>query len=128
MKASSFVLNINSENPERLTAFYRDVVRLEPDLNSGAGALQLGPGATLIIDGHSEVHGRAKDPERTIFNLFVDDIAAEQATLEAAGVTFLRDKGVEFWGGVISTFEDPDGNFVQLIEFDPSRATAPEAN
>jgi catechol 2,3-dioxygenase-like lactoylglutathione lyase family enzyme len=50
----------------------------------------------------------------------VDDIAAEEARLEALGVTFIRKQGREDWGGVISTFLDPDGNYGQLIEFKPS--------
>ena len=32
--------------------------------------------------------------------------------------------GREAWGGVISTFADPDGNLCQLIQYDPSRARA----
>jgi hypothetical protein len=38
-------------------------------------------------------------------------------------VEFLRDKGTEWWGAIISTFADPDGNYCQLIKFDPSIAT-----
>lgn len=53
-------------------------------------------------------------------NLFVNDVAAEQARLEKQGVQFIRSQGREFWGGIISTFIDPDGNYAQLIEFKPS--------
>lgn len=54
-----------------------------------------------------------------LINMFVEDIAAEQARLQAQGVTFIREQGKEYWGGVISTFLDPDGNYLQLIEFRP---------
>lgn len=54
-----------------------------------------------------------------MINFFVQDIDAEQARLEAAGVRFLRDKSKEYWGDIISTFTDPDGNYAQLIEFRP---------
>ena len=37
--------------------------------------------------------------------------------LEAAGVQCIRRLGQEYWGGIISTFVDPDGNYVQLIEY-----------
>ncbi len=47
----------------------------------------------------------------------MDDLKAEQARLEAQGVQFIRKEGKEFWGGVISTFLDPDGNYAQLMEF-----------
>lgn len=126
MKVSSLFLNLNSDDPHRLMAFYRDIVGLEPQPDSGEFALQLGPGATLGFDGHSEVHGRTREPARVLIDLFVDDIAAEQARLEARGVTFLRSQGVEYWGGIISTFQDPDGNYVQLIQYDPSKAQQPE--
>ncbi len=116
MKVNEFILNINSENPDALRAFYRDVVGLAPAENAGPGALQAG-GAVLIIDNHSEVGGNAKEPQRYLFNFFVDDLAAEQARLEAQGVRFIRTAGREFWGGVISTFVDPDGNYPQLIEY-----------
>ncbi len=39
--------------------------------------------------------------------------------LLARGVTFIRDPEREPWGGVITTFLDPDGNYLQLIEFKP---------
>ena len=39
--------------------------------------------------------------------------------LEEQGVTFIRTAGRETWGGIISTFTDPDGNYLQLIEFRP---------
>jgi predicted enzyme related to lactoylglutathione lyase len=57
-----------------------------------------------------------------LLDFFVDDLAAEQKRLEAAGVRFVRKEGKEYWGGVISTFLDPDGNYVQLIEFRPQEA------
>jgi predicted enzyme related to lactoylglutathione lyase len=37
-------------------------------------------------------------------------------------VKFIREKGTEYWGGVISTFNDPDGNTIQLMEFKPELA------
>jgi len=54
-----------------------------------------------------------------LLNFFVEDLAAEQARLEGHGVEFVRKAGKEYWGGVISTFVDPDGNYCQLIEYQP---------
>lgn len=118
MKVTSFNINITSEDPRRLAAFYRDVVELPPHPVMGESAFVVGESA-LLIDGHSEVHGPAKEPQRVLINFFVEDRAAEQARLEARGVQFIRTAGREYWGGVISTFLDPDGNYVQLIEFRP---------
>ena len=119
MKSTGFILNITTEHRDRLTAFYRDVVGLEPQEGMGDSAFQAGGGATFIIDGHSDTKGSTKEPQRALIDFLVDDLAAEQARLEAAGVKFLRKQGREEWGGLISTFADPDGNYVQLIEYRP---------
>jgi predicted enzyme related to lactoylglutathione lyase len=124
VNVTDFLLNITSERPERLHAFYRDTVGLPERPEMGPHALVLGPGATLLIDGHSETCGRAKEPSRWLVNLLVDDIAAEETRLRAAGVPFIRSQGVEYWGGVISTFVDPDGNYCQVVQYRPELATA----
>ena len=116
MKVNQLVLNVTSENPERLGAFYRDVVQLEPVPDAGEFAFNIG-GAMFIVDGHSETRGEAREPHRYLIDFNVDDLKAEQARLEAQGVTFIRKEGREYWGGVLSTFLDPDGNYCQLLEF-----------
>ena len=119
MHVNQIIININSEQPGVLLAFYRDVVGLPPHPDSNRESTLIAGGAELVFDSHSAVHGRAPQPQRILLNLFVDDLAAEQARIEAAGVTFIRSAGREFWGGVISTFADPDGNYCQLIAFRP---------
>jgi predicted enzyme related to lactoylglutathione lyase len=118
LKVSAFVINLTSEDPERLKAFYGDVVGLPVNPEMGDSAFQAG-GATLMVDGHSETKGGAKEPQRVLVNFFVDDLKAEQDRLQGQGVEFIRTAGREYWGGVISTFLDPDGNYCQLIEFKP---------
>jgi predicted enzyme related to lactoylglutathione lyase len=118
MQVQSFNINITSEDPERLVAFYRDVVGLPVHPQMGDGAFDVA-GAALLIDGHSETRGSANEPQRVLINFFVADLAAEQARIEAQGVEFIRTAGREYWGGVISTFPDPDGNYLQIIEFRP---------
>ena len=48
-----------------------------------------------------------------------DDIEAVAAGLRSAGVAFLREPSSEPWGGSIATFEDPDGNTLQLMQLPP---------
>ena len=115
MNIKSFAVNLTSEKPEPMKAFYRDIVGLAPKPEYGDGAFDAG-GAELFIDGHSETHGPAKEPQRALIDFFVDDLASEQKRLEKHGVTFIRSAGTEEWGGVISTFLDPDGNYCQLIQ------------
>jgi predicted enzyme related to lactoylglutathione lyase len=119
MQVSSFVITVTSEQPERLAGFYKDVVGLQPRPEMGEGAFDAA-GAALMIDGHSETKGAAKEPQRVLIDFFVDDLAAEQKRLEGEGVKFIRTAGREEWGGVISTFLDPDGNYCQLIEYKPA--------
>lgn len=119
MKVTAFNVNLTSEQPQELMRFYGDVVGLPRDPNLGEGAFAVA-GGHLLIDGHSEVKGKAKEPARVLINLFVEDLAAEQQRLEGQGVPFIRSAGKEYWGGVISTFTDPDGNYCQLIEYHPS--------
>lgn len=127
MNVSSSFVNITSEQPAALFAFYRDVVGLQVNPNMGEHSFDIGgtPGvATLGIDGHSETNGETKEPSRVLLSLFVDDAKSERERMEKAGVTFVRKEGREEWGGVISTFLDPDGNYCQVIQFDPAQAPA----
>ncbi len=123
MKVNNTLINITTENPEALMKFYTEVVGLPKNPNMGDSAVDAG-GTTLGFDGHSEIKGKTKEPARVLVDFFVDDIAAEQKRLEAAGVKFIRSQGKEYWGGVISTFADPDGNLLQLIEYRPEEASA----
>ena len=116
MKVTQCIVNVNSGDPDKLVTFYRDVIGLEPNPDMGPNAFNAG-GTMFLIDGHSEVSGKNNDAPRTLINFFVEDLSAEQARLEGAGVEFVRTAGKEEWGGVISTFVDPDGNYGQLIEF-----------
>ena len=119
MKVNSFIFISTREDPERLVAFYRDVIGLKPNPEMGEGTFDAG-GTPFMVDGHSETKGEASEPQRALFNFFVDDVEAEQRRLEEQGVKFIRTAGREEWGGVISTFGDPDGNYGQLIAFTPS--------
>lgn len=119
MKLESFTLQLSSPSPDALKDFYRNIVGLEEDPVVGGFKIN---GGHLLIAGHSEISGRNSEPARFLINFFVSDIDAEQSRLEGQGVTFIRDKGREYWGGVISTFPDPDGNYCQLIEFRPEES------
>ena len=115
MKVNLFNVNVCSEDPERLIQFYADVVGLPRLPQISAGAFQVGA-AALLVDGHSEVQGAAKEPQRILLTFSVDDAVAEQQRLEAAGVQFVRPATREPWGGLVATFLDLDGNYCQLVQ------------
>ena len=121
MKVSRCILILTSENPERLYSFYRETIGLPEAVGSGPGAGQPGgavqaAGVTIIIEGHSETAGDAKEPQRHLMDLHVDDLVTEEQRLLDLGVQFVRLGELEEWGGTIATFLDPDGNYLQLIE------------
>ena len=119
MDVQQIIININSPDPEALLRFYRDVVGLPPHPDPARESTVIAGGAEIVFDRHSAITVAAPQPERVLLNFFVADLAAEQRRLEAQGVRFIRSAGREFWGGVISTFVDPDGNYAQIIEFRP---------
>lgn len=107
-----------SEDLNRLLPFYRDVVGLQAGVAAPGFVLfgdQTAP--ALAIGTHSEVHGRTAEPARHMVGLITDNIQADTARFKAAGVRFLEepnDQGGGFW---LATFEDPDGNLIQLYQF-----------
>lgn len=116
MDVQNFIINITTDQLQQMTAFYRDVLQLPIEPNIGESAFKVGP-AFLTLDTHSEVAGRTKEPARMLINFWVSDLMAEKARLDAAGVSFIRQPEREEWGGLIATFLDPDGNYLQLLEF-----------
>ena len=123
MEVNEISIQLASDDPKRLLAFYRDVVQLPVREGMGDHALNLGPGGVLFLVDHSQVAGPTREPARAIIDLHIDDIDGEHERLAAAGVKFTREKGVEEWGGVISTFSDPDGNTIQLMAYRPELAS-----
>lgn len=121
MEVKRLVLILTTENPTALLEFYRDTVGLPEVFDSGpgqgleGGAVRVG-GAVLIIEAHSDTAGPAREPQRHLLDLHVDDAYAEQERLRALGVRFIRPATREDFGGLVATFVDPDGNFVQLVQ------------
>ncbi len=116
MKVNAFNVNVCSEQPEQLISFYKDVVGLTPMPQISPGAFMAGT-TGFLVDGHSQVHGAAREPQRVLLTFTVDDAAAEQQRLEGQGVKFIRPRTQEPWGGFVATFEDPGGNYCQLVEY-----------
>jgi predicted enzyme related to lactoylglutathione lyase len=99
-----------------MAGFYRDVLGLTPRSDRPGFINFEWGGIRLTISTHSEVDGVATDPLRVMVNLEVTDITATASRLAAAGVSFSREPSEEPWGGWIATFDDPDGNTIQLMQ------------
>lgn len=107
-----------TDNLQEMVRFYRDVLGLPLHSDHGDfAAFQVRPGVRLSIGRHSQVRGPSRDPYRVMLNLQVADIHAAHQTLSRKGVAFLRPPEREEWGGWVATFQDPDGNVLQLLQF-----------
>ena len=121
MDVDRVILLLTSASPQDLFRFYRDTLGLPEVFDSGpgeglpGGAVRVG-GAVLVIEGHSETQGAAMEPQRHFMDFHVRDVYSEQARLQTQGVRFIRPAEREAWGGIIATFLDPDGNFLQLVQ------------
>ena len=120
MNVEQFVVNVNSPETEKLIAFYRDTVGLRVNPDFGPGAFMVGSSSfvALIVEGHSEVKGATKEPQRVLLNFILNDLASEEARLKDKGVRFVRSATREPGFGTIATFIDPDGNYCQLMELE----------
>jgi catechol 2,3-dioxygenase-like lactoylglutathione lyase family enzyme len=114
MTSSIDSILLASAHPDRLKRWYVEAFDVQPDAD---GFLPLGPG--VLIDGRDDVDPRTAEPGRVILNHHVPDIHASAQRLEELRAPWVspveyRDAGL--WFG---TVEDPDGNYVQLIQTTP---------
>lgn len=103
---------LGTTQPEQLKEWYRKA--LAPDYN-GEGPIDLG-GFLLVIEGRDDVDAKNNEPGRMIVNFHVDDFDAVEAQLKAAGVEWVQPPE-DRPSGRFGTFTDPDGNFLQIIQF-----------
>ncbi|MDA1061564.1 MAG: VOC family protein [Chloroflexi bacterium] len=113
------ILGTAADRYDAMRSFYVETLGM-PVRTDRPGHVNFQWGNTrLTIARHDGVSGSSRDPRRVLLNLAVDDIEAVAAGLRSAGVAFLREPSSEPWGGSIATFEDPDGNTLQLMQLPP---------
>ena len=105
-----------TSNLDSLRTFYRDSLRLPLHSDHGDFVVFRFGNMRLNLGLHDSVHGQTTEPYRIMINLGVDDIHAEHNRLVDAGVVFIRPPERESWGGWVATFQDPDGNPLQLLQ------------
>jgi len=102
---------------KNLLPFYRDIVGLKPNIESVEFVVFGDPNAPAFALGtHSEVKGKNNDPARHMVGFATDDIDAEVSRLKSKGVEFVDDPE-KFDQVTVATFKDPEGNYVQLLQF-----------
>ncbi|UED82913.1 VOC family protein [Streptomyces profundus] len=106
---------IGATDIEPLIAWYR--AALEPlGARWEEHLLAVGPGAIIGFDQRDDVAPKAAEPGRHLINITVRDIRAAERHLDSLGVTWVRPVEDNGDGWLFSTVEDPDGNYLQLIQ------------
>ena len=114
---------LNSENARKLADFYKNVIGLKQTMEAEFGenneelfTFEMTNSSALVILYHSKMKGKNGSPERYILNFEVDDIDQESKKLDDKKVKKIQDKyHVEDYGFIV-TYEDPDGNYFQLVQ------------
>lgn len=105
---------IGSHQPKVLGEFYEKVFKKKPDMEDGGWyGWQIGS-AFLSIGEHSEVKGKAKEPQRIMLNFETEEVKEEFERIKKLGATVIAEP-YELGGAWIATFADPDGNYFQLM-------------
>jgi lactoylglutathione lyase len=107
-------VNLAVDDLASASAFYRDVIGLEPiptvDLGFPAQFFSIAPGQELHVNQLDDVH-----PQRTHFCLRLDDFAGVVERAEGAIDSVTWGKATRIGTGVIQVFvRDPAGNLIEL--------------
>lgn len=106
---------IGSENPAALAEFYEKILGKKADMTDGDWH-GWSVGATFFSVGpHSEVKGKASEPQRIMFNFETSEIQQEFERMKKAGATVIAEPYEMGGGMMIATLSDPEGNYFQLM-------------
>lgn len=113
------MLNLNqimvgTSQPKVLAEFYEKVFDRKPDMSEDGWYGWKFEGMFFGIGEHSEVHGKAKEPQRIILNLETKEVKEEFERIKGKGAEVIKEP-YEMMGAWIATFADPDGNYFQLM-------------
>ncbi len=106
---------IGTHEPKKLAEFYEKVLG-KPDMQDGTWyGWQAGKGIYFSIGEHSEVEGKAKEPQRMILNFETKEVKEEFERISKIKDVKVIKKPYEMQGAWIATLADPDGNYFQLM-------------
>lgn len=103
---------VGSTDPDRLRAWYR--AAFAPD-QPEQGVLKVGE-VLLVFEKRADLADKNAEPGRAIVNFHVEDAREVAAHLNSIGVTWLAELERRP-SGWFATLLDPDGSYVQIIEF-----------
>lgn len=113
------MLNLNSiivgsSQPKVLAAFYEKVFGKKPDMVEGDWSGWQVESTFFSIGGHSQVKGKAKEPQRVIINLETKEVRKEFQRIKKLGAKVVKEP-YDMGSAWVATFADPDGNYFQLM-------------
>lgn len=121
--STEFILYVADQS--RSTAFYRDLLRMDPVLDvpgmteftlSDGYKLGLMPenGIARIISGALPHPSTGRGVPRCELYLLVDDLDAAIAGAEAAGAALVHASADRDWGHRVAYYADPDGHVIAM--------------
>jgi predicted enzyme related to lactoylglutathione lyase len=105
---------IGSAQPKVLAEFYGKVFGKPADwVEQGWSGWKAG-NTYLAIGGHSEVKGKAKEPQRVILDFSTKEVKKDFERIKKLGAKVVKEP-YQMGDSWIATFADPDGNYFQLV-------------
>jgi predicted enzyme related to lactoylglutathione lyase len=114
MAVTRIVANLTALDPEGLARFYQKVFDLDVPHDMGWIAF-LTNDATQKIELHTASQGGA-GTALPVISIGVDDLAATEAAVRAAGGEVVYGPTTEEWGLRRFFFRDPEGNLVNVVD------------
>lgn len=104
---------VGTAKQEELAGFYEKVLGKPSWTDKDWSGWQIGQ-MYFVIGEHSEVKGKAKEPQRIIINFETEKVKEEFERIKSLGAEVVKEP-YEMQGAWIATFADPDGNYFQLM-------------
>lgn len=110
-----------SKDVKTLAAFYRQILKIEPEFSGDNYAeFRTGTGVLAIFDAAAQekyIPGSAiaGDNKSAILQFRVDDVNAEYARLQGVVKTWVKGPTTQPWGTRSIYFRDPEGNLVDFF-------------
>lgn len=95
--------------------FYEAVFEKKPDMSEGEYRGWLVGKCFFTVGSHSEISGKAKEPQRIMLNIETKEVKEEFERIKKVDSVTVVKEPYEMGEAWIATLADPDGNYFQLM-------------
>lgn len=106
---------MGTEDFNAMAEFYEALFEKAPDMKEEDFVGWASGGSFLSIGKHSEVHGKAKEPQRLLINFETKEVKEQFERISKIPGAEVVKEPYELGGAWIATIADPDGNYFQLM-------------